>query len=103
MMTKLNRIESIDIPVTNEVFQLAELIIERRILPRRCFNDCVHIAAAIVANCDFLATWNIKHLANFKTNGSIRTLSLGEKEVPLQIIPPSMLTGGYYDTETDNQ
>jgi predicted nucleic acid-binding protein len=103
MMNKLNGIESADIPITNEIFELAEKIIEQRILPRRCFNDCMHIAAAIVANCDFLATWNIRHLANFKTNGGIRTLSLSEKEIPLHIVPPSMLTGGYDDTETDNK
>jgi predicted nucleic acid-binding protein len=103
MMKALNEIPSINIHISTEVFQLAENIIDQHILPRRCINDCMHVAAAIFAECDFLATWNIKHLANFKTNNGIRTLSLDDKETVLQIVQPSFLTGGFYDTETNNK
>jgi predicted nucleic acid-binding protein len=103
MMEAVNEIPYNFELITGYTYNLAEEIIHQRILPARCFDDCMHIAASITSNCNFLATWNIKHLANFKTNNGIRTLFLANRETPLQIVPPSFLIGGFYDTETDNK
>jgi predicted nucleic acid-binding protein len=78
-------------PLNEITFRIAEEIIQNGILPRRCFEDCLHIAAAITSNCDYLLTWNMKHLAKMKTNHGVRSLSLDNNNVTLEIIPPSML------------
>jgi hypothetical protein len=72
---------------------IADNIIERKILTKKSIEDCRHIAAAVVGECDYLLSWNMKHLCNIFTNNGVRhiTMEYGYKE--LQIIPPSMLLG----------
>jgi hypothetical protein len=65
--------------------------------------DSLHIAAALVGGCDYLATWNMKHLANIKTNQGVRVISAINNYKELRIEPPVMFLGGYYDTKTDNK
>jgi predicted nucleic acid-binding protein len=89
----LNEIEFNDILFTDEVANLANQIIERRILTKRSMEDCRHIAAAVVGNCDYLLSWNMKHLCNVFTNEGIRQITFSSGYKNLQIIPPSMLLG----------
>jgi hypothetical protein len=37
-------------------------------LPRKAGADAFHIASASVYGCDFLLTWNFKHIANAMMN-----------------------------------
>jgi predicted nucleic acid-binding protein len=77
-----------DYPLTYEVTELAELIIKQNILTRNSYNDCRHISVAVLSHCDYLLTWNIKHLANFTTNNNVRNIIIGDSHQPLSIISP---------------
>jgi predicted nucleic acid-binding protein len=103
MQTALEKIVCNDIPISDEILYLADEIISRGVLPARSVNDSLHIAAAFLGGCNYLTTWNMKHLANVKTNDGIRSLTLGSKRYALQIITPNTLLGGLYDTKTDNK
>jgi predicted nucleic acid-binding protein len=94
MNKALDEIDYTLIFMSSEIRELAEKIISMGILPSKSVNDSAHIAAAVFNNCDFLATWNIKHLANYKTNDGVRSLFVEDNQSFLQIIPPSFLTGG---------
>jgi predicted nucleic acid-binding protein len=90
----------LQIPIKNlslntEILELSEIIIEEKILPPKSINDSRHIAFAIVNNCDYLVSWNMKHLANVKTNKNIRTLIIREQYKELLIVPPTMFLGDY--------
>ncbi|MDE7017725.1 MAG: PIN domain nuclease, partial [Lachnospiraceae bacterium] len=41
--------------------ELAEKFIDFGSLKRKSYDDCRHIAAAILAGCDFIISWNFKH------------------------------------------
>ena len=47
------------------ILKLAELYMEPTgPIPTKAGADALHIASATVYNCDFLLTWNFKHIAN---------------------------------------
>ncbi len=52
------------LPVTNEVADLARLLVASGLVPDIATPDAVHIALASVHHIDFLVTWNFKHIAN---------------------------------------
>jgi predicted nucleic acid-binding protein len=93
LINLLNEIEFNNILITVEVDELANQIIERGILTKSSMEDCRHIAAAVVGNCDYLLSWNMKHLCNVFTNEGIRQITFSSGYKNIQIIPPSMLLG----------
>ena len=49
---------------SSETEKLAELLIHARVVPSKAFVDASHIAIAAVNRIDYLATWNLRHIAN---------------------------------------
>jgi predicted nucleic acid-binding protein len=98
----LTKIKYRTLLLSDELISLARIILEKKILPSKCDEDSQHIAAAILTKSDFLLSWNLKHLANFKTNERIRTLTLDEHIHTVNIIQPSYLLEGdiNYDKRT---
>ncbi len=54
------------LPMTEEVISLSREYIHAGVLTERHRNDCMHVAFATVAECDFLLSWNFHHLANWR-------------------------------------
>jgi hypothetical protein len=50
--------------VNEEIMELASLLLVPGGLPAGSRLDAIHLAAATVYKCDFLLTWNIRHIAN---------------------------------------
>jgi predicted nucleic acid-binding protein len=76
---------------TDEIYALADRIIQRKILLPKNIEDARHIAHALTVECDYLLTWNMNHLANVETNEGVRLLTFDLMRKPILIIPPSML------------
>ena len=77
--------------VTDEMVAFAEHIIDFGILKKKSFDDCQHIAVAIVSNCDFIVSWNYKHIVNVKTIKGIKILTTMDGYKDILIYPPSAL------------
>ena len=56
----------------NDTAELADLIIQEGILHSKSRDDALHIASAILSNCDIILSWNFKHLVNVKTINGVR-------------------------------
>lgn len=91
MIDLLTQIEYIRIESDDESQQVAQQIIELEILTQKSFDDCVHIATAIVNNCDLIVSWNFKHMVNVKTNRGIRAITSVQGYKNIDIIQPTML------------
>ncbi len=53
------------LPVNPTILEVAELFLEPAgPLPAKAGVDAVHIANASLYGCEFLLTWNFKHIAN---------------------------------------
>ena len=61
------------------------------ILKQKSFDDCQHIAAAILAGCDIITSWNFKHIVNVKTVRGVKVITTLEGYKDLLIYPPSVL------------
>src|ERR1039457_653798 len=56
-----------DVPilaVSSEILRLAEDLITEGPIPRKAAGDADHIAIATVYGCEYLLTWNCRHIAN---------------------------------------
>ena len=76
------------LPITAEVEELAQEIIQRGILTARSFNDCVHIASAILDDCNIIVSWNFNDLVNFRTIQGIREITISRFYKPIDIYSP---------------
>lgn len=60
------------LPVNREISELAEELIAKGAIPPKAAGDAVHIAVATVYGCEFLLTWNCRHIANAEMHRAIR-------------------------------
>ncbi len=58
--------------VTREILTLAEDLITEGPIPRKAAGDAAHIAIATVYGCDYLLTWNCRHIANAELYRAMR-------------------------------
>lgn len=87
----LSRIEYTILPIDQEILELAQKIIDMGILNPKSFDDCQHIAAAVVHNCDCVLSWNFKHIVNIKTIRGVRAITNLEGYKDIDIVNPSVL------------
>ena len=67
--------------------EIVQTYIARRVMPRNPVGDALHLALASHHRCDFLATWNCKHLANANKFAHIRRVN-----TLLGLFVPSLVT-----------
>jgi predicted nucleic acid-binding protein len=80
------------LPITDEIREIVQEYIKRLLMPADPSGDALHLALASYYGCDFLVTWNCKHLANAnkfdniaRVNG-ILNLSVPKLVTPLELI-----------------
>jgi predicted nucleic acid-binding protein len=52
------------VPVEPAIAEIVEAYIQRLVMPQDPTGDALHLALASFHKCDFLLTWNVRHLAN---------------------------------------
>ena len=50
--------------MAQRILEVAKLLVVLGAIPTKAGPDAVHIVAAAVEECDFLLTWNFRHIAN---------------------------------------
>lgn len=79
------------VQIDDNVTDIAQQIIEMGILTKKSYDDCQHIGAAIVSECDCIISWNFKHIVNIKTIRGVRAITNLEGYKGIDIINPSVL------------
>ncbi|PYS93610.1 MAG: hypothetical protein DMF64_04215 [Acidobacteria bacterium] len=87
------------VPLELEIAEIVRVYIEQKVMPNDPVGDALHLALASFHKCDFLLTWNCRHLANANKFGHIRQVNamLG-LYIPLLVTPLELL-GGRDETE----
>ena len=82
----------IPLAITDEVEKIVEAYISRLLMPSDPSGDALHLALASFYECDFLVTWNCKHLANANKFDNIARINgiLGLK-IPKIVTPLELL------------
>ena len=99
LLNYLNQVDYIVVRTDEDTIELAEKFIDFGILKQKSFDDCQHIAAAILAGCDIVTSWNFKHIVNVKTVRGVKTITTLEGYKDLLIYPPSVLVEEEDDDE----
>jgi hypothetical protein len=63
------------IGLTPQASDLADFLIKETPFPTNAEVDALHIAIACVNRCDFILTWNFKHIANAEIRSKLEILA----------------------------
>ena len=63
------------VPIDPAVTEIVETNIARKVMPASPVGDALHLAVASYHRCDFLLTWNCRHLANANKFDHIRRVN----------------------------
>lgn len=66
-------------------------IIGMGILTEKSFDDCQHIGAAVVNECDCIVSWNFRHIVNIRTIRDVRAIANLKGYRQIEILSPSAL------------
>jgi predicted nucleic acid-binding protein len=82
------------VPVEEAVVDIVQAYIRHKVMPNDPVGDALHLALASYHRCDFLLTWNCRHLANANKFAHIRRVNaLLGLYVPLLVTPLELLGG----------
>src|SRR5688572_3278159 len=85
--------------VDDAILEIVEAYIQHRVMPADPVGDALHLALASYHRCDFLVTWNCKHLANANKFGHIRRVNTLLGLYNPALVTPLELLGGNDDAE----
>ena len=95
MLDYLSQIKYSELEETDEIIELADKYIAAGFLKPKSYDDCMHLAFAVVNYCDIIISWNFKHIVNFKTICAVNQVNYANGYLhPIQILPPNMLLKG---------
>ncbi len=79
------------LPESREADELAQAYIGAHIIPADEPEDAVHVALAVLQHVDVIATWNLKHMANFRAITAVNKLNT-ERGLPhIEILTPEQI------------
>lgn len=79
-----------DVPllaIEEPIMEIVEAYIKHKLMPNDPLGDALHLAITSYHRCDFLLTWNCKHIANANKFAHIRRIN-----AMLGIYCPSLVT-----------
>lgn len=81
------------VELVGEAHDIVNIYIQRKLMPRDIFGDALHLALASYHKCDYLLTWNCKHLANPNKFQHIRIINTALGVYVPVITTPNQLIG----------
>lgn len=87
----LSKINYQRVPIIEETEEIANEIINQGILNQKSFDDCIHIASAILNDCNIIISWNFKHMVNVDTINGIRRITFAKRYNNIDIYAPYVL------------
>ncbi len=82
------------LPVSPAVMDVVDIYVSRRLMPNDPLGDALHVALASFHKCDFLVTWNCRHLANANKFAHLRRLNAILGLFTPALVTPLELLGG---------
>lgn len=80
------------IPIEDGVDEVVDVYIRHKVMPGDPVGDPLHLALASMHKCDYLLTWNCRHLANANKFGHIHRVNvLLDLHTPILTTPLELL------------
>ncbi len=87
------------IVVEPAIAEIVQAYIQHQVMPKDPVGDALHLALASYHKCDFLLTWNCRHLANANKFGHIRRVNVMLGLYVPMLVTPLELTGEENDVK----
>jgi len=82
------------VPVEKPVLDIVRVYIQNSVMPNNPVGDALHLALASFHKCDYLLTWNCKHLANANKFEHIKRINtMMNLYAPLLVTPLELMPG----------
>jgi len=91
MATKIAEVKPFVAEKNQEAEALANEYVKRQVLSQKSFDDCLHIALSVINHCDYLVSWNFRHLVNVRTLTGVKVVNAINHYQEILIISPNML------------
>lgn len=89
----LDSFPHIEIPKNETAENLAWIYVLENVLTENHIDDLTHVAYAVTARCDYVISWNMKHLVNVRTISRINDVNVLENYSKILIATPLLVTG----------
>lgn len=93
LTTFLKRLVPVRLPENPEAENLAWIYVLEDVLSANHIDDLMHVAYAVTARCDYVISWNMRHLVNPKTISRVNEVNALEKFSHIIIATPLLITG----------
>jgi len=90
----LQTIQFVELSENAEAENLAWIYVIDDVMSEARMDDLRHVAYAVVARCDYIITWNMRHLAREQTVSRVNAVNAVERYRNIYIATPEFLTGG---------
>jgi hypothetical protein len=90
----LKTIQYTELSKNDTAENLARTYITEGVHSESHIDDLRHVAYAVVSLCDYIITWNMRHLANDKTVSRVNAVNVAENYGKIFITTPEFFTGG---------
>jgi predicted nucleic acid-binding protein len=78
---------------TPRMLEVAQIYVDQKLMPASPPYDAYHLALASYHDCDFILTWNCKHLANPHKAGRVERINLSLGLFVPRLVTPQDLLG----------
>jgi len=77
-----------EVPLDSTVQQLAQAYIDAGVLGQTWEGDCLHVAAATLANAELILSWNFKHIVNYNRIRGFNSVNISFGYRSMTILSP---------------
>lgn len=93
-LTKLLEIfQPVVITSNEDAFNLANSYVAEKLIPETFKDDAIHIATATVNHCNFLISWNFKHIVRAKVIWGVHLINHREGYGLIELVSPKLFLG----------
>jgi predicted nucleic acid-binding protein len=90
MKNKIIELEPLVMLSNQEAKDLAKEYINSKVLSQKSIDDCMHIALSVINHCDYLVSWNFRHLVNVRTLEGVKVVNAVNHYQGISIVSPNM-------------
>jgi len=83
-----------NVPHNDIAENLALIYVAEGVMSQNRIDDLRHVAYATISGCDYIITWNMRHLANERTVSRVNAVNAVENYGKVFITTPEFMTGG---------
>ena len=73
------------------------LYVAAEVLSSKHINDLRHVAYAVTSRCDYIVSWNMRHLVRLWTIDRVNAVNFENHYPKIMIVTPEFITGELYN------